>query len=167
MINNTIENITYYVKAAIKLPLNIVRWFCGRVVAIATNISNFLSNRSEQGNNSAVQQKSISDHTFSSADSQTYVSSADSQTYYEREKRETEFSVVFPFGRLKKALDIIHRDEFASDEKFTQEKTRLLKEAERHHLENKIDEFELIITTKTIAEGKKVFKCKMIPKNPS
>ncbi|WP_422489271.1 hypothetical protein [Endozoicomonas sp. ALE010] len=170
MINNTIENITHYFMAAIKLPINIVRWFCGRVVAIATNISNFLSNRSEQGNNSAVQQKSISDHTVSSADSQTYVSSADLQAYYERKKREkweTEFSVVFPFDRLENALDILHKDEFAYDEAFTQEKTKLLKEAERHHLENKIDEFELIITTKTNAEGKKVFKCKMIPKNPS
>lgn len=156
MINNSIENIVHYVKAAIKLPIDLVRWFCGRVVAIATNISNFLSKRSEQGNNSAVQQKSISDRT---------VSPADSQTYYERE---TKFSVVFPFGDLEKALDIlhIHKDKFASDEAFTQEKTRLLKETEHHHFENKIDEFELIITTKTNAEGKKV-KCKMIPKKPS
>ncbi|WP_422462207.1 hypothetical protein [Endozoicomonas sp. ALB115] len=96
MINNTVENITYYVKAAIKLPLNIVRWFCGRVVAIAHNISNFLSKRSDQNDSSDLQQKDISDRT---------VSSSHSQPMYH--VRETVTTAVFPFGNLEKYWIVI------------------------------------------------------------
>lgn len=147
MISNSIENIAHYVKAAVKLPFDAVRWFCGRVVAIATNIFNFLSNRSEQSNDSTVQQKSISDRT---------VSSADSQPGYGYHERGTVTTAVFPFGNLEKILEC-HSDDFESAEAFAQEKTRLLKEAEDLHLWwNETDMLCLKITTKTNAEGKKV-----------
>ncbi|WBA81072.1 hypothetical protein [Endozoicomonas sp. GU-1] len=145
MINNAVENITYYVKAAIKLPLNIVRWFCGRVVAIAHNISNFLSKRSDQNDSSDVQQKDISDRTVSSSDSQP--------TYH---VRETVTTAVFPFGNLEKILEC-HRGDFESAEAFAQAKTKLLKDAEDLHLWwNETDMLCLKITTKTNAEGKQV-----------
>ncbi|MGI2028714.1 hypothetical protein [Endozoicomonas acroporae] len=145
MINNTIENITHYVKAAIKLPLNIVRWFCGRVVAIAHNISNFLSKRSDQNDSSDVQQKDISDRT---------VSSTHSQPGYH--VKETVTTAVFPFGNLEKILDC-HSSDFESAEAFAKEKTRLLQEAKWLHIKwNETDMLCLKITTKTNAEGKRV-----------
>lgn len=145
MINNTVENITHYVKAAIKLPVNIVRWFCGRVVAIAANISNFLSKRSDQNDSSDLKQKEISDRTVSSSDSQP--------TYH---VRETVTTAVFPFGNLEKILDC-HRGDFESAEAFAQEKTRLLQEAKWLHIRwNETDMLCLKITTKTNAEGKQV-----------
>ena len=153
MVSNSIENITHYVKAAIRLPYDAIRWFCGRVVAIAASISNFMWNPSGQSNYPAVQQTNISDRKVTSATFQPGF----------HEKREEYSMREVPFDNLDKMLDL-HSSDFASAKAFAREKARLLDDAQEYHRRG-ANLFSLDISITTNAEGKEV-TCKLFPSPP-
>lgn len=145
MISSSVQTVTNFAKAAIRLPYNLVRWFCGRIVSTVANISRFLTGSTGHNNEASISRTSLSDRNTSS-----------SATNYERG-----IAGISEHKRMINIADLTsllnrYKDQFASSELFDREKNRLLQIASRAQEEKGARHVYLNVKIEINSKGKKI-----------